>query len=67
MFLPKMFWNFTKIARTISELLPISTESKRASKKRVKVWKWASEEQNAFVRLKDALAIPYIYSYTRVC
>lgn len=36
--------------------MPIPTKSKRASKKRVNVWKLGSEEQNAFDKLKEALA-----------
>lgn len=59
----KFIRNFSKIARPLSELMPIPTDSKRSSKKRGKVWKWGSEEQNAFDRLKEALATPPILGY----
>lgn len=59
----KFIKNLSKIARPLSELMPIPTESKRASEKRVKVWKWGSEEQNAFDELKEALVTPPIRGY----
>lgn len=59
----KFIRNFSKIVRFLLELMFILIDSKRLSKKRGKVWKWGSEEQNVFDRLKEVLVILFIFGY----
>ena len=56
--------NFSRIARPLSQLMPIPTDSKKSSKRKTsRTWQWGQEEEKAFNELKEALASPPVLGY----
>ena len=54
--------DFSKITRTLADLLP-PTSTKKGSKKSYTPWKWTENEQHIFEQLKEKLSTPPILAY----
>lgn len=55
--------DFSKVAKSLTDLFPPTTTRKNAKPKKTKDWKWEEEHENTFNKLKEILTSPPILAY----